>query len=169
MGTKKDPTNHISVGAVRSGNDPNLSYTIGIDRELSEKFGHVHFTCTCTSFKFSGRGGIERKCKHTIDFCNDSFIRSIPFFMTPDGSKSIEDIVGNTVEIKRESSRGTSGLNYIWKLTPKLVVPPFIQMIGNLLTEITCPFIMCRHVMQGKFSPYGICTCEKCSKEFIPE
>lgn len=148
--------NHIIIGEVPSDSDPNIFYLIGIDKILSEKFNHVHFTCNCTSFKFSGKGGVERHCKHTL-----SLIKNVDFLRLDKGIISrgdLEKIVGYELNKRNEY------FIFVAKIGPTLS-----QVIGNLLTEIICPYITCGHVSKGSFKPQEFYTCEHCKKAFMPE
>jgi hypothetical protein len=175
----KNKNNHILLEQIPSDSDPSISYNIGVDKKLSELYEHVHFTCSCTAFKFSGKGKMgepgswERHCKHSDEFLLKIFnlykMSVMPFFHNPKNNRNetLNEILGYKLIPARVNSVSADGLP-ILRLREKLNTS-FIQAIGIILTEIVCPHIMCSHVMKGEFSPHEFQTCGKCQKKFMPE
>jgi hypothetical protein len=150
--SKKDPNNHIIIKNIVSQSNPAKTYNIGVDKRISEELGHVHFTCDCTSFKFSGKGGVERHCKHTEEFAKKYLNNN-----ASDKRKALSEIIGWEIAIHHASNK----LKLVAKKSP-------ITTIISFLTEIMCPSIICSHVMFGNFNPNEIQVCSKCQRQFVP-
>jgi hypothetical protein len=154
--SKRDPNNHVRIGEVISDKDSNVVYNIGVDKKISEQYKHAHLTCTCPAFRFSGKGGKERHCKHTVEFANENYFTALNQDLV-DRLKKLQDILGwilktdpRTKTILLESKVNQSSIS-----------------IALLLTEIICPRIMCSHVMRGNFKAGEPLICEKCNRGFM--
>jgi hypothetical protein len=158
--SKKDPNNHVLIGQV-TGHTRSVVYQIGVDKKISGEHNHAHFTCTCPAFKFSGKGGKERHCKHTELFTDDMdshFLINLTHLAGENCEKVLQKILGWELNFSIRPH-----FAFVKRINP----PTFAQVI-LALTEIVCPRIMCSHVMRGIFKINETQICEKCQRGFMP-
>lgn len=156
----RDKNNHILIGEVVSDKDSSIIYNIGVDKRISEQYKHAHFTCNCPAFKFSGKGGKERHCKHTEFFTpnfEEYFRDDVKAKFGGDPKIALQKILGWELDFSTD----------IFTFKNQVIATSFLQVILDL-TEIVCPRIMCSHVMRGQFNSSEIQVCEKCKKGFMP-
>ncbi len=162
---KKPNLNHFIIDWIASTDDTKM-YAIGLDIKKSEKYNHVHFTCSCPRFKFSSKDGVEPFCKHVKTFVKHNSILEFSYQTPLSPNKlTLSEIFNKRIKFNLNTEKFELGSVID---ANKYVTGLFKQSaIVTILKTITCPSLFCGHIIKGSFQENTLQTCPKCQERFF--